>query len=108
MNITAAQARDITHKSLGLALSQIKPIEQLIKAAAENGESSVVYHIGAVRMGQGIPENPITTNTVRILRNAGFHADLRCETQSYVPKGLQDDSGNGPAHVNYGIYISWR
>ena len=27
--------------------------------------------------------------------------------ESYVPRGLADDDGNGPKHINYGMTVGW-
>ena len=32
---------------------------------------------------------------------------LESEGESYVPRGLADDAGDGPSYTNYGIQITW-
>lgn len=36
-----------------------------------------------------------------------YNGTWESESESYVPRGLADDDGDGPSYTNYGIRITW-
>lgn len=42
------------------------------------------------------------------LKDLGYRsARIELYGESYVPRGMADNHGDGPIHTNYGIYVAW-
>ena len=109
--ITAKEAKEIYDKSaieVEVANFMKLTVEQAVKSAAEGGKRLTIVYLGAATC-----HGPDTTTLekaraiVSRLRQLGYQANIRLYGDQYVPRGLQDDNGEGPAHRNYGIHISW-
>ena len=52
--------------------------------------------------------DPLQTGIIEKPRALGYTVQwLESEGESYVPRGLADDAGDGPSYTNYGIRITW-
>ncbi len=108
--ITAKEAKEIYDKSdfEGEVANFLKlNVEQAVKSAAEGGKRSIIVYLGARDRAYGPDNTPLEKSVVTRLRELGYQADIRLYGDQYVPRGLQDDNGEGPIHRNYGIHISW-
>jgi hypothetical protein len=105
--ITAIEAREITHSSDKAIKALLQPVEQMIRSAAEAGDSSTLYHLCSHPALLKIDFLPSHVRMVRELEKLGFTATIMMYGEQYVPRGLADDSGDGPSYINYGISIEW-
>jgi hypothetical protein len=110
MMITANEAKEIYDKSGAEVADYLKlNVEQAVKSAAEGGKRSTIVYLGNTQhwtVSQS-DTTPLEKAIVSRLRELGYGAVIRLYGDKYVPRGLQDDNGEGPAHQNYGIHISW-
>jgi hypothetical protein len=107
--ITAKEAKEIYDKSgieVEVANYMKLTVEQAVKSAAEGGKRSTIVYLGAATC-HGPDTTPLEKSIVSRLRQLGYQADIRLYGDAHVPRGLQDDTGEGLAHRNYGIHISW-
>jgi hypothetical protein len=107
--ITAKEAKEIYDKSdfEGEVANFLKlNVAQAVKSAAEGGKRSTIVYLGAATC-HGPDTTPLEKAVVSKLRELGYQADIRLYGDAHVPRGLQDDNGEGLAHRNYGIHISW-
>lgn len=101
--ITAKEAKEIYDKS-GAEVANIMEklnVEQAVKSAAEGGKRSTIVYLGDEIWWS------TRRSVVTRLRELGYGAVIGLYGDKYVPRGLQDDNGEGPVHQNYGIHISW-
>ena len=83
-------------------------IEPEVKAAATQGARKVFHHLGSRNVFTHPRPDPLQLCIIAKLQELGYAARwLDSEGESYVPRGLADDDGNGPHYQNYGILISW-
>lgn len=108
--ITAAEVRDLCRNSQVAAEQFLKQIEQKIVDAAKANQGSYMHHIDAidVSFNTRLPElEPKLKNACEILKRLGYQVSYTVYGDRYVPRGLQDDDGNGPMYQNCGLKISW-
>ena len=108
--ITAEQAKKLYDES-GVAVDNYlnKTIAPEIEKAAKAGKRSVFVHVGS-EPPYGFtkaPRAPLHTSTMMVLTELGYKASWVTDGDPYVPRGLADDYGEGPAYINVGIHISW-
>ena len=108
--ITAPQAKSLYDES-GVAVDNYlnKTIAPEIEKAAKAGKRSVFIHVGSEPAygSTKVPKVPLHTSTMMKLDELGYKARWVTDGGPYVPRGLADDYGEGPAYINVGIYISW-
>ena len=79
-----------------------------IKTCAEKGEFSCFIDMGAIPFYEVIPDlSALETRVVEKLKSLGYQVDYSKEGSSYVPRGLQDDNGDGTQYQNFGFTINW-
>lgn len=82
-------------------------IEPEIKAAT-SGNRTVFHFIGSRDVFTHPRPDPLQTRIIEKPRAPGYAVQwLESEGESYVPRGLADDDGDGPSYTNYGIRITW-
>ena len=107
--ITAAEAKTLYDQS-GVEVDKYLhyKIEPEVKAAATSGNRTVFHFIGSRDVFTHPRPDPLQTRIIEKLRALGYTVQwLDSEGESYVPRGLADDDGNGPSYTNYGIRITW-
>ena len=108
--ITAQEAKQLYNES-GAEVQQFlkTEVEQKVIDAAKGGKKSVMIFLGAKGPYDYLAQviTPLQTAVVNKLIELGYHAQIQTYGESYVPRGLADDDGNGPEHQNYGIQIGW-
>ena len=83
-------------------------IEPEVKAAATQGVRKVFHHLGTRNVYTYPLPDPLHLRIIEKLRELGYAALwMDSEGESYVPRGLADDDGDGPLCQDYGILISW-
>lgn len=77
-----------------------------IRESAMNGQRRYVFHMGAEE--HSLPKLTVLEQKVlEELGKLGYTTQYAFYGETYVPKGLADADGNGPAHKNYGIVVQW-
>ena len=108
--ITAKEAKELYDQSGQEVADYLKHnVEQKIKDAASGGKRQVFIDMGSVRQFRSLQETitPLQQAVADKLKTLGYRADFKLDGESYVPRGLADDNGNGPTIQNYGIHIAW-
>jgi hypothetical protein len=109
--ITAKQARDNVENSNTYLQVFFEKIDYLIDTASKEGRTQVHLDIiglcDCVKVGSHILPNAKQVRIMDELKSIGYNADLESWGDHYVPRGLQDDHGNGPNHVNLAILVRW-
>ena len=84
-------------------------VEKEIINAAKAGKRLVFIYLDNINTFVSLDRltTPFQKNVVLKLQELGYTARIDLYGKEYVPKGLQDDLGNGPVHSNYGIIIEW-
>jgi len=82
-------------------------VEKKVKDAAESGKRFVFICLGAEPVYHNVQPDNIQKAAMEELKKLGYKVVFQRDGESYVPRGLADDDGNGPSHTNYGIQISW-
>lgn len=82
-------------------------IEYCILKAINEKKRECYFYLDAIEKYSQLPQSPKTEMIVEELRNLGYQVELTTYGSSYVPAGLQDDDGNGPPYINYGLKISF-
>lgn len=108
--ITAEQAKKLYDES-GVAVDSYlnRTIAPEIEKAAKAGKRSVFIHAGSEPPYGSTKalQAPLHTSTMMVLTELGYKASWVTDGDPYVPRGLADDYGEGPAYINVGIHISW-
>jgi hypothetical protein len=108
--ITAKEAKELYDKSGQEVADYLKhTVEKEVVKAAEGGKRNTIIHLGSKGPYEYLDSmvTPLQKTVVWKLKELGYHADIKLYGDSYVPRGLADDDGNGPSHQNYGIHIGW-
>jgi len=108
--ITAKEAKELYDKSGAEVDVYLKNrVEKEVVKAAEGGKRITVIHLGSKGMFDHLDQiiTPLQKAVVDKLKELGYRAEIKLYGESYVPRGLADDDGNGPSHQNYGIQIIW-
>ena len=89
-------------------------IESTIKCAAEHGDTQVelghVIHATAIHQKQyeNTKMSEVQQYVFDTLIQLGYKAAYFPVGDSYVPRGLQDDDGNGPLTTVWNLTIGWE
>jgi hypothetical protein len=108
--ITAKEAKELYDQSGHEVADYLKyTVEKEVVKAAEGGKRNTVIHLGSKGPYEYLVQviTPLQQAVVEKLKELGYRAEIKLYGESYVPRGLADDDGNGPSHENYGIHISW-
>jgi hypothetical protein len=108
--ITAKEAKELYDQSGQEVEDFLKHnVEQRVKKAAEGGKRQVFIDMGSVKQFEYLQHTitPLQQAVADKLKTLGYRAEIKLDGDYYVPRGLADDDGNGPAIQNYGIVISW-
>jgi hypothetical protein len=106
--ISAKEARELWNASdAKVEKFLLKTVEPAIVKAAKDGNREVKIHIGC--HSHKTPYNilDLDTNVLAKLQNLGYTAGIEWIDAAYVPRGLQNEIGEGPLHRNYGYFIRW-
>lgn len=96
-----AKAANEYRKKVDEILSQIKD------SAMEEKMELFVY-VDDVEHNMQIPPLSDETKFVKnALEKLDYEVSIDTKGESYVPRGLSDDYGEGPKYEKYGMYISW-
>jgi hypothetical protein len=108
--ITAKEAKELYDKSGQEVTDYLKhTVEKEVVKAAEGGKRQTIIFLSSKGMFDNLDQliTPLQRAVVDKLQELGYRAGIRLYGDSYIPRGLADDNGNGPKHQNYGIHISW-
>jgi hypothetical protein len=108
--ITAKEAKELYDQSGQEVADYLKhSVEKKVKEAAEGGKRQVFIDMGSVRQFEYLRSTitPLQQAVADKLKELGYRVEIKLDGESYVPRGLADDNGNGPTIQNYGIQISW-
>lgn len=108
--ITAKDAKQLYDKS-GVEVENFLThnVEKEVINAAKSGKRNVNIHLGTLTAFEYVDgkTTPFNRAVVDKLKSLGYAVSIQKYGESYVPRGLADDDGNGPAHTNYGFVIGW-
>ena len=82
-------------------------VESEVKKAAKAGKRYYYALTGSEEVWKCVDPTPLIKAVVDELKKLGYSAKFGAYGDNYVPRGLADDSGEGPIHTNYGILIGW-
>jgi len=108
--ITAKEAKELYDQSGQEVADYLKhTVEKEVVKAAEGGKRETIIHLGSMGSYDHLDQiiTPLQKAVVWKLKELGYRAEIKLDGDWYVPRGLADDDGNGPKHINYGIQISW-
>jgi hypothetical protein len=81
-------------------------VEDKIIDHAARGKRYYIHDIGSSRAPlPKIP--PLMQGVIDELKRLGYVVQYGFYGESYVPRGLADDSGEGPSFQNIGVTIGW-
>lgn len=108
--IDAKQAKQLYDESGAEVEEYLRlTVEPEIVKAAKGGKRYVFIGLGTTRPYEYVESKltPLNRAVADRLQELGYRARFVNDGESYVPRGLADDDGNGPSHRNYGIQIGW-
>ncbi len=106
--ITAQEARERYEQSNARIAKYLEfEIQPIILKAIEGGKCQCTILIGAEPTYKTVQADPFQQKVMEELRNIGYTTKFGSYGDKYVPRGLADDDGNGPSHMNYGFLIAW-
>jgi len=108
--ITAKEAKQLYDES-GAEVEQFlkNEVEKKVIDAAKGGKRHVFIYLDSVKQFEYLDRTitPLQQAVADKLKTLGYHAVIKLDGESYVPRGLADDNGYGPTVQNYGIQVSW-
>ena len=106
--ITAKEAKAIYDES-GVEVQAFlrDKVEKPIKTAANAGNRTVFIHVGSHPDYLTVNASPFQAAVVTELIRLGYAVKFGTDGHTYVPRSLEDNTGDGPLHKNYGFIISW-
>lgn len=116
--ITAEQAAELALMSDETVNQYLQRIGKAIEAAARAGRrglvlSSIIEFAGDERVSFSKPAHGVNRHAdfqrllISALEKFNYTAELKACGEQFVPRGLQDDDGNGPFYQHYTIVVSW-
>ena len=108
--ISAKEAKELYDKSGHEVEDYLKyNLEKRIIDAANSGKRYIFIQINCIENWKQLHHvtTPLHNAVCTRLKELGYIATITKYGDSYVPKGLADDDGNGPLYTNYGFKISW-
>jgi hypothetical protein len=108
--ITAKEAKQLYDESGAEVDHFLKHTAEInVVSAAKSGKRKVEILIGTTGPFEYVDQKitPLEKAIITKLKELGYTAKIENYGDSYVPRGLADDDGNGPSHRNYGFIIGW-
>lgn len=111
--ITAAEASQLVLESKTNVDLYIRQIEPNVADLAKSGSRIYTCYVtglwNAFDIWEANSQNftPIQKAVVAKLKSLGYVVVLGTDGAAYVPRGLQDDDGNGPEKINVCLIIKW-
>ena len=108
--INAKEAKALYDKSGQEVADYLKhTVEPAVKKAATAGKRKVYIQLGATQFSSEMSEEitHVHRGVVEKLKELDYVVSIAQDGESYVPRGLADDDGDGPSYTNYGFHISW-
>lgn len=106
--LSAKEAIEIVNNSDADVLKSLKMFDEQVRYYSAKGERKYFYDMGSTETCHPLPVlKPLTVSVVSRLRVLGYSVEYCFYGESYVPRGLADDDGNGPSYKNYGILVRW-
>lgn len=104
--ITAQEARAL-YDRVGIEATKLANEVSAAITKAASSKRSLFYLIDAEVTYHHSSPNDVQSRVIEDLRAAGFKVTYGRDGEAYVPRGLADDDGNGPSHINVGFHIKW-
>ncbi len=82
-------------------------VSKKVEDAAKSGKRNVFIFLGSEELWKHPTLTPIQKRCISALIDMEYRAEFKVDDETYVPRGLADDEGNGPKYRNYGIMVSW-
>ena len=84
-------------------------VDPAITTAATSGKRSTHIHLGCINAIEHLWQKltPTEKGAIDKLKEFGYTVTATKDGDAYVPRGQQDDNGNGPSVTNFGITIGW-
>lgn len=82
-------------------------VEPKIKDAASRGLRKIFVDLGSCETWANPTIDVVHKSAFKELSSLGYTVSFGKDGVPYVPRGLSDDNGEGPRHINYGIHIGW-
>lgn len=108
--ITASEAKELYDQSGAEVAGFLKgSVEPIVIETARGGKRVGYVLLGSLGWYDHLDQvvTPVGKAAVEKLVALGYTAKIVKYGESYVPRGLADDDGNGPFYTNYGIQIEW-
>ncbi len=106
--ITAKEAKALYDQSGGVVQAFLRDkVEKPVKTAATAGKRTVFIHVDSQPTYRDVSPDPLQTAIITELIRLGYTAKYGTDGHTYVPRSLEDNTGDGPLHKNYGFIISW-
>jgi hypothetical protein len=110
--ITAAQARENVKMSNATLQKYFEKIDRMIEKASCEGKTYVALYgldelSGSILSYAKIEVTRLQQRIIDELKSIGYSASVVFDGDAYVPRGLQNDDGEGPEYLNVVIHVSW-
>ena len=106
--LSAKEALEIVNNSDAEVLKSLKMFDEQIRYYSAKGERKYFYDMGSIEIYHPLPVlKPLSVSVMSRLKVLGYSVEYCFYGESYVPRGLADDDGNGPSYKNYGIVVTW-
>ena len=108
--INAKEAKALYDKSGQEVADYLKhTVEKEVTKAATAGKRKVFILVGSTQFEfeMRVKITSVHQGVVEALKELGYVVSIGQDGESYVPRGLADDDGNGPEYTNYGFHIGW-
>ena len=106
--LSAKEAIEIVNNSDAEVLKSLKMFDEQVRYYSAKGERKYFYDMGSTEACLALPTlKPLAVSVMSRLKVLGYSVEYCFYGDSYVPRGLADDDGNGPSYKNYGILVRW-
>lgn len=106
--IDAKEAREL-YEQTGANVQEYldNTIEPRVKEAIELGRTQCEVLVDAKETYRRIEPDTFDKQVITKLKALGYTVSFGFYGDTYVPRGLADDNGEGPVHRNVGFIIGW-
>lgn len=109
--INANEARQLVDESDKTVNDILNKLDLSIRMMAARGERLYACYNEVAWCGKPIGQNPVPTDLhnklIAKLKSLGFGAKYSFHGDSYIPRGLMEDDGTGPLHINHVLIVTW-
>ena len=106
--LSAKEALELYNNSDAEVLKSLKMFDEQIRYYSAKGERKYFYNMGSIEICHSLPAlKPLAVLVMSRLKVLGYSVEYCFYGDSYVPRGLADDDGNGTSYKNYGILVRW-